>query len=184
MTDQDLLRAYVETSDRDSLGAFLERYQNSLMRFVGKLLGDADAAQDVVQETFLEVARHPRRLLDVDSCHNWLLRVARNIGIDRIRRDARARKHTEAFGQTAAGAVVEAPSRAMEAEEVRGVVRAAIAGLSARHRELLLLKVQEEKSYREIAEITGLTVTNVGYILHHAMKKLAANLNHARGELS
>jgi DNA-directed RNA polymerase specialized sigma24 family protein len=41
---------------------------------------------------------------------------------------------------------------------------------------MVILKVYEEKSYKEISEITGLSVSNVGYILHFAMKKLAEEL--------
>ena len=48
--------------------------------------------------------------------------------------------------------------------------------MSERERQLVILKVYEEKSYNEISEITGLTSSNVGYILHHAMKTLAAIL--------
>lgn len=183
MTDQELLRAYVDSSDAESLGTFLERYQNSLVRFADRLLGDSEAAQDVVQETFLQVARHPRRLIGVQSCHNWLLRVARNIGISRIRRDVRARKHAEVFRERAEARAREKAQRdasALEAEELQGKVRAEINKLNPRYREVLLLKVQEEKSYREIAEITGLTVTNVGYLLHRAMKELSVRLNHAK----
>ena len=181
MTDQELLRAYVDSSDRESLGVFLTRYQGSLMRFTGRLLGDRDAAQDVVQETFLEVARRPRRLLGVDNCHNWLLRVARNLGVTRLRREVRARRHVEVLRDRGAGVAAETGgSAALEADELKARVRAEIDRLNPRHSEILLLKIQEDKSYKEIAQITGLTVTNVGYLLHHAMKELTARLNHAR----
>ena len=53
----------------------------------------------------------------------------------------------------------------------------ALRRLGDRERELVVLKVYEEKSYKEIAEITGLTVSNVGFILHTAMKKLATMLS-------
>ncbi len=187
MTDRDLLRAYAETSDTDSLGTFFGRYQQPLLRFVAKLLGDSDRAQDVVQETFLQVARHPARLLGVESCHNWLLKVARNIGITHLRRDARARRHAERFAAQAANGVAQRAtekSTALETEESRQRVRAAIEKLSPRHRELLLLKIEEDKSYKEIAEITGLTVTNVGYLLHMAMKDLSRRLTPHREDLA
>jgi RNA polymerase sigma-70 factor (ECF subfamily) len=183
MTDRDLLQAYANSGDAESLGAFLGRYQQSLLRFVERLVGDYEAAQDVVQETFLQVARRPNRLLEVENCHNWLLRVARNLGVDRIRRDARARKHTEALKNRLGARTAESPSGALEAQEVHAAVRAAISRLSPRYREVLILKIQEEKSYREIAEITGLTVTNVGYLLHKAVKMLSSRLNDPRGLL-
>jgi RNA polymerase sigma-70 factor (ECF subfamily) len=189
LTDQELLRAYAASRDRDSLGRFLARYEASLMRFAGRLLGDRDAAQDVVQETFLQVARHPGRLLGVESCHNWLLRVARNIGVSRIRREARTRRHEETLRARAAAlgeetAETAGPSGALEREEVRDRVRAAMDRLNPRYREILILKITEEKSYREIAEITGLSVTNVGYLLHQALKALSVRLDHSREMLS
>lgn len=187
MTDQDLLKAYAESSDMDSLGAFFGRYEESLLRFSGKLLGDSNRAQDVVQETFLQVARHPGKLLGVDSCHNWLLKVARNIGITHLRRDARARRHAERVAEKVTDEAQESESArqaAIERDETRQRVRAEIAKLSARHRELLLLKIEENKSYKEIAEITGLTVTNVGYLLHMAMKELTRRLTPLREDLA
>jgi len=187
MTDRDLLKAYADSSDAESLDAFVRRYEEPLMRFTARFLGDGEAAQDVVQETFLQVARHPRRLLTVENCHNWLLRVARNLGITRLRQVARFRKHTQVLAdrlaQSAQDRCHEA-SRALEQEETRRKVRAEIEKLGPRHREVLLLKIQEEKSYKEISEITGLTVTNVGYLLHTAMKDLARRLNHSREDLS
>ncbi len=186
MTDQDLLRAYAESRDMDSLGAFFGRYEESLLRFSGKMLGDSDRAQDVVQETFIQVARHPLKLLGVESCHNWLLKVARNIGITHLRRDARAKRHGERKAERVASAAEEseaARAAAVERDETRRCVRAEIAKLNPRHRELVLLKIEENKSYKEIAEITGLTATNVGYLLHMAMKELTRRLTPLREDL-
>lgn len=187
MTDQDLLRAYVESRDTSSLGVFFGRYEVSLLRFAGKLLGDHDRAQDIVQETFLQVARFPTKLDGVESCHNWLLRVARNIGITHLRRDARARRHSERVGERTAAEgndVTTSRQTALERSEVKLRVRMEIEKLSPRHRELLLLKIEENKSYKEIAEITGLTATNVGYLLHMAMKELTRRLEPLREELA
>lgn len=181
MTDQELLRAYVVGHDVQSLGIFLGRYQDSILRFVARLLRDDDVAQDVVQETFLRVARHPKPLLKVESCHNWLLRVARNIGMDHLRRVSRHRKHAESVARhaessLAAAAAVAEPVAVVERQELQKMVRAEIDRLPPRQRELLLLRVQEKKSYKEIAEIAGLTATNVGFILHQAMKALSTRL--------
>ena len=71
MTDQELLAAYVHSRDVDSLGVFVSRHEDGLLRYASRMLSDDMTAQDVVQETFLRVAPHPRRLLKVESCHNW-----------------------------------------------------------------------------------------------------------------
>ena len=111
MTDQDLLRAYVHSRDVDSLGVFLGRYEGPLLRFVANFLRDESAAQDIVQETFLRVAKKPSKLLDVNSCHNWLLKIARNLSIDHLRRLARIRKHSRALEYEAARSASESPRR-------------------------------------------------------------------------
>ncbi len=181
MTDQELLNAYVYARDVDSLGAFVTRHQDGLLRYAARMLSDELTAQDVVQETFLRVARHPRRLLGVDSCQNWLMRVARNICLDHIRKAVRGRKAVKELARRTE-ATAAPPEEALVEDETRTLVFSAIDSLRPRWREIVLLKVQEGKSYREIAEITGLTVTNVGYILHHAMKALSKKLARRGGE--
>jgi len=176
MTDQELLLAYEQSRDVESLGTFVERYQNPLLRFASRMLSDETAAQDVVQEAFLRVARDPRRLLKVENCHNWLIRVVRNICIDHIRKAVRQRKAMKEMAARTEEVAVTSPAAALEREETHALVRQAIASLKPRYRELVILKVQEGKSYREIAEITGLSATNVGYLLHHAMKALSHKL--------
>ncbi len=180
MTDRELLLAYVEARDADSLGTLLARYQDSLLRFVARLLGDADAAQDVVQETFLEAARHPKRLLNVDNCQNWLLRVARNRSVDHLRKETRRRRHTEASAPTRtrelAATELASTTSPLERDERRTKTRAAIDALPPRQKEVLLLRIEAGKSYREIAEIIGLSPTNVGFILHRTMRDLSTRL--------
>ncbi len=179
LNDKELLAAYAQARSPDLLGTFLVRYEGKLLRFVMHLVGgDYHAAQDVVQETFTQVARDPDRLIGAESCHNWLLAVARNIAISRIRHDVRAKRYQATLREKGAGADAKgAPTSALEAQERSAKIRAAIDRLQPRYRELLLLKVQEEKSYREIAAITGLTVTNVGFLLHRAMKELSLRLS-------
>ena len=185
-TRLSLLTRLKNLDDQESWKDFFDTYARLIYRVAAKAgLTDAEA-QDVVQETFLRVARHPRKLLDVESCHNWLLKVARNIGITQLRREARARRHAGAVAtraQVAAEAAEIEKTKAVEKEEMRARVQAEIEHLGPRYRELLLLKVQEDKSYREIAEITGLTVTNVGYLLHMAMKELSRRLQRSKESL-
>ncbi len=181
MTDQELLRAYVQLQDAKSLGTFVCRYKDSVLRFVARLLGDDDIAQDVVQETFLRVAQYPSRLLKVDSCHTWLLRVARNIGMDHLRRVSRQRQHAEAVGRHSQGVALSGeafaePSARIEQQELQSQVRDAIDTLPHRQRELLLLRVQEKKSYKEIAEITGRKVGTIGWLVSVGLKALAREL--------
>ena len=57
------------------------------------------------------------------------------------------------------------------------LIRKKLMELEPRDREVVILKIEHGRSYREISEIMGISVTNVGFILHTAIKKLAKNLN-------
>ncbi len=182
MTDRTLLEAYADTGDSECLGIFLKRYETSLIRFVSNFLGDEGIAQDIVQETFLKVARRPGKLLGVRSFHNWLLKVARNQSIDHLRRVIRQRRHSSRLQQEASSQAAQADTaiETLEYSERSARVRMDIDRLRPKLKEVMLLKVQESKSYREIAEITGLTVTNVGYLVHQAMQALRSSLRDLR----
>ena len=179
MTDRQLLEAYAGRRDFHAFGAFVERHECALLSFAAAFLRDDTLAQDVVQETFLRAARDPQRVLkcqaDGASERNWLMKVARDLSVDNLRRRTTEKK---AFAKLAAGAEVSAPpaDSAVLQDEESARVRAAIDRLRPRLRELLILKVREQKSYKEMAQITGLTVTNVGFLLHEAMRALESEL--------
>ncbi len=177
MTDRQLLETYAASGDTDSLGVFLRRHQHSLLRFTGRFLGDRRAAEDVVQQTFLQVARHPKRLLKAGSCHNGLLRVARTIGTSRKQRNSRFRTRTGTLRRRRGG---RARPQTIDADTRTRKIQKAIDRLDPPEREVVLLKIQEQKSYRDIAEITGLTATDVGHLLHRAMRELATRLNRSK----
>jgi RNA polymerase sigma factor (sigma-70 family) len=165
----------------EAFEAVVAHYEAALIRYAARVLNDADAAQDVAQETFLRLLRHWREPLEVcPKLSNWLYRVAHNCAVDHIRRTARRHLlHREAAG---AGPDHAPPDRGADFRISEAAARAAEAlqTLNLRERQLVILKVYEDKSYREIADITGLSTGNVGYILHHAMKKLAAALGGKR----
>jgi len=161
MTDQELLRTYACSSEEAPLRALVGRHQQSLVRFMANLLEDPVAAQDVVQETFVEVAHHPARYAGGASCRNGLLRTARNLGLRRLRL-----AHGVAGHRGGAG-----PEERRDPKPGAEGIAGPLCGLSPHSREVLLLKILEDKSYRDIAEITGLSLTRVGCLLHRALQE-------------
>ena len=85
-----------------------------------------------------------------------------------------------------AAAPEAAPSRApeVEVEDTKGFVRAAIAALPADQREVLALRLFEEKSYREIADVTGKKVGTIGWLISEGLQALAGRLGPVLGEAS
>ncbi|MEI6234944.1 MAG: sigma-70 family RNA polymerase sigma factor [Planctomycetota bacterium] len=162
-----------------AFGEFVERHESALLSFASAFLRDETQAQDVVQEAFLRAARDPHRLLknpnDHSSGRNWLLKVVRDLSIDSLRKKATERKAMNGMA-VIADQYSSSPDDALDATERVQHARDAIDRLRPRLRELIILKVREQKSYKEIAEITGLTATNVGFLLHQAMQELKSDL--------
>jgi RNA polymerase sigma-70 factor (ECF subfamily) len=155
-------------------------FEAPLLRYASRILNDRNAAQDAVQEAFLRFFRYWREEIDQSPrVSAWLYRVAHNCAVDHLRGESRRhllhRRHAEEIEPDLP------PDRGSEFRISDAAARAAAAlqSLPLRERQLVVLKVYEEKSYKEIADITGLSTGNVGYILHHAMKKLAAELKKA-----
>lgn len=104
----------------------------------------------------------------------WLYKVAHNEAIDHIRKEKRrgeiSKFHVEERGESVPPSEGQGINpNSFDAQRVLD----ALAVLNERERNLIVLKVYEEKSYKEIAAMTGLNIGNVGFILHKAMQKLA-----------
>lgn len=169
--DPDLLAALREDPIR-GLPAVLDRYQVRLLRQAGAILLDGDAAQDVVQESFLRLLGNGHRIDDLPA---WLHRVTHNLAVDHLRREARLKKlHVDAA--EGAEALAEPADRALDRREIAERLQQEIQGLAPNERAVLYLKVKEGRSYKEISRITGLTTSNVGYLIHQAVKKLSTRL--------
>ena len=162
---------------REAFEVLVSTYEGPLLRYSTRVLNNAALAQDVVQETFLRLLHSWKgEFVPSPQLSAWLYRVAHNCAVDQMRRESR---RDDLHKRHASEQVdFEPPDRGAAFRISEDAERAARAlkNLSVREQQLVILKVYEEKSYKEIAEITGLTVGNVGYILHHAMKKMAAEL--------
>ena len=186
MTDWQLIDAYAGGKDNMAFGEFVDRHESALLSFASAFLRDETQAQDVVQEAFLRAARDPQRLLknpnDHSSGRNWLLKVVRDLSIDSLRKKASERKALSGMAAIA-DKHAPGPEDVLDCSERVQQARDAIDRLRPRLREIMILKVREKKSYKEIAEITGLTATNVGFLLHQAMQELQKDLKRSLQEV-
>lgn len=150
--------------------ALVAAHQTPLLRYAWRILRDEDAAQDVVQEAFARYLKSPPAEQNGHGASSWLFRVVHNLAVDVIRKESRMRESCEQIDVP----VAEPPhSAALVAEETSRQLGALLDRLTENQRTVLVLKFQEQKSYREISEITGLTVSNVGFLIHRGLKKLA-----------
>jgi RNA polymerase sigma-70 factor (ECF subfamily) len=181
LTDRELLESYL-AGDVSAFEAILGRYEKPLLRFLARCRagmgqdGAREWAQDTVQEVFLRLIHQARELQQVDNLSAWLFRVARNLTIDEARKEIRMERRHQVVAS--AQAAFELPPDE-ERREIADIVTENLEELPAGQKAVLVLKIQEGKSYKEIAEITGLTISNVGYLIHHGLKNLGGRLRAA-----
>lgn len=161
--------------------AIVDEYQAPLLRYAGRIMNNRVLAQDVVQCAFIKLSRSWKaEYVPSPPMSAWLYRVTHNCAVDMIRKVSRRQDlhDRNAEEQRVRDDKEDQPRRYHE--DTSELVNAALEVLDIRERQLVILKIYEEKSYNEMSEITGLGQGNVGYILHHAMKKLAKRIKALR----
>ena len=152
----------------------LDRYEGPLARYAARITGDVEQARDVVQETFLRLCAQDRA--DVDGhLSEWLFTVCRNRALDVRRKESRMRPLGEAVLENHES---PAPSATVvvEGRESTSEVLRVLATLPDSQQEVIRLRFQNGLSYREISSVTELSVSNVGYLIHTAIKTIRERL--------
>lgn len=153
------------------VSAAVARHQAPLLRYATRLLhGDADRAQDVVQDTFVRLMAQPPDQVD-GHVAEWLFTVCRNRATDTLRKEGRMSFFAEGQAERLTTADPR-PGTGLERAEQHAAVLKLIDRLPPNQQEVVRLKFQNGFSYQEISRITSLSVTNVGFILHTAIKTL------------
>ncbi|MBI4520572.1 MAG: sigma-70 family RNA polymerase sigma factor [Gemmatimonadetes bacterium] len=150
-----------------------EEHHAALFRYLVRLTGDADVAHDAAQEAFTRLIAQPPR---DESPRAWLFTVAPNL----VRGGGKSRtRRLELLHATVpAGPAADPqpdPEQLVEASERRTAIRAALAELTDKEREILLMR-EEGFSHKEIAEAVGTTTGSVGTMVARALDKLATAL--------
>ena len=153
-----------------------ERYQGPLVSYAWRFLhGNIELARDCVQDTFLALCKQPRSTVE-DHIEAWLFKTCRNRAIDFQRRRKNMITTASNIGLEQAADPTSDPLDSLSQSEEQRRVEAAIHELPEREQELLTLRLTNELSYKQIAEVTGLTVSNVGFLLHQAISRLRTSL--------
>lgn len=180
-SDGQLLAAW-SRGDASAFEALVARHERALLRHARALLGDWRAGEDVVQEVFLRLAQRPP---DLDAevrgdpraesavLSSWLHRVLRNLCMDTKRSETRRRRREEL---ASAREATDGGVGTVEEADTRAAVERGLLNLSEEQREVLVLRLFDDKSYAEIATITGRKVGTVGWLISMGMKALAAEL--------
>ncbi|MDQ8205305.1 sigma-70 family RNA polymerase sigma factor [Pelagicoccus sp. SDUM812003] len=149
----------------------VDEHQAKLIRYAASIVKDRERAKDVVQETFIRLCRQDWQEVE-GHLQAWLFRVTRNLALDVTRKEKRMSYVEEPDSMERLAGDRDGAAREQDRRERAGSLLELADALPSKQREVVLLKFQQDLTYKEISEITGLSVSNVGYLLHHALKDL------------
>ena len=163
-----------ESIKADWVHLALRQYEGPLLRYAAQITGDLESARDVVQDTFVRLcAEEPDRLRG--RLAQWLFTVCRNRALD-IKRKEKRMTSIEEIQMEVRESREPSPAAAAEGNDGMGHVLRMLATLPPNQQEVIRLKFQNGLSYQEISRTTQLTVTNVGFLIHTAIKTIRRQL--------
>src|SRR5207253_908961 len=167
--------------DLDAFGQLVRRHQDRLYDTVVRLVGNAEDAQDVVQEAFLNAYQSLDGFRGHSEFFTWLYRIAYNTAIS-LKRKQRVTLSLSAGPQGEGGTEptdesdLSRPEQGLERAEEGRCIQAALARLSPEHRMVLILKDLEGQKYEAMAEILEVPIGTIRSRLHRARAELRALL--------
>lgn len=182
-SDEELFAAFARAGDEGAMSALVARHGAVLLAFLAGWCEEREDALDLAQETWLRAMRSPRAFRG-GSFRAWLLRIARNLAIDRLRRrrpelslDAPAGPEDDAppFAESVPDASSPPPDEVLAGQEEKAALLAAVRTLPAEQRDVLLLRIADIP-FSEIAGRFGIPLNTALGRMHYAMKRLRAAL--------
>lgn len=183
-TDEELLGRYRESGNAEDFNELVRRYERELYRYLARYLGDPALADDVFQNTFLQV--HLKRGLYEDGrpVRPWLYAIATHQAVDALRKAGRhptvSLDQRSDGGDSDPGALLNmlvsgtpGPLSTLQDQERATWVQKAIARLPEALRQTLIMAYYQDMKYREIADALNIPVGTVKSRLHAALSKLA-----------
>jgi RNA polymerase sigma-70 factor (ECF subfamily) len=182
-SDEQLLASF-QSGEREAFGALVRRYEGELYGYLRRYLNDAALAEDVFQNTFLQVFTKIRQYEKDRPVRPWLYTIATHQAIDALRRAGRqaARSLDNEVDESADDELPQllrlleqrgpGPLDQVQGEERRLLVRAGVERLPEFLRQVIILAYYQGLKYQEIADILGIPVGTVKSRMHTALCKL------------
>jgi len=182
-TDEQLLDDY-RHGDKSSFAALVNRYQRELYHFLVRFLGNRASAEDVFQETFLQVHQSAEQFDPQRRFRPWLFTIAANKARDLIRSQARRPANplqaSISPGDEESGEFIDLmqsaadmPGEPMEKQELQQQVQQTVSTMPEHLREILLLSYFHQFPYKQISEILDIPLGTVKSRLHAAVAHFA-----------
>lgn len=173
-SDSQLIKAFQSEGDLGAAEELLLRYKDKLYSFLFQMLGAQHDAQDALQETMLSVLKNLNGYNEQNQFKAWIFRIARNkaINVMRFRKKTVLSDEPEMLENQMNTDSGEETSSRISKEEKISELNKALQKLPDNEREVVVLRIQGEIPFKEIAEMTGVSINTVLGRMHNAKKRL------------
>jgi RNA polymerase sigma-70 factor (ECF subfamily) len=154
---------------------WVDEYQDQAWTLARYLLKDAAEAEDACQEAFVKLWQNQDRI-DPERIRPWLMKVTRNLCLDRLRR----RHPSEEWQEWKQADSAPGPMQGVQQQELGEWLKHSINGLTEPYRSLVVLRDVHQHSYEDVATVLELSLTQVKVYLHRARKQLREQLAEVR----
>lgn len=173
--EHDLARR-LAAADPAAVGEVYDQHHRAVRAFASRLVGDAAAAEDLVHEVFVALPRAMRGYRFESSLRTFLISIAVNHARHHVRAASRRRSAMSRYALEPEGSVSD-PEQLQRRKELASLLTRALDTLPLEQRVAFVLCEVEDRTSREVAEITGVPEGTVRTRLHHAKKKLREALS-------
>ena len=171
--------------DKDAFKALFEKYNRPVFQFCFRFLGNSHDAEDITQDTFIQVFQAAPQYEPRSKFSTWLYTIAKNLCLNRLRAGRRETPDNTCATQDEESSRLKdklnsgnpGPDRQLEQKELSKIVQEAVQALPESIRLPLILRRYQDLSYNEIAAIMEISVTAVKLRLHRAKSMLASKLS-------
>ena len=177
LSDRELLNLYLQ-GDKSAISTLIEKHNRRVRDYLRMIVGDADLAADIAQETFIKAVTviDEGRYVDSGKFLSWILRIAHNKALDYFR----SQKSNQSVSESSAGYNVLGTMRYSEksiedsiiSEQIDTDIRALVELLPEEQREVVMLRYFSDLSFKEIAEQTGVSINTALGRMRYALINL------------
>ncbi len=177
LTDSQLVSEYV-SGNENSIGILIERHQQRVFSFIFSKVYDRDVSNDIFQDTFVKVIKTLKagKYNEEGKFLPWVMRIAHNLVIDFFRKGNRMPKFDNSHGEFDIFSVLSDDSLNAESQIIKSQVdmdiRNLVEELPDDQREVLLMRMYNEMSFKEISENTGVSINTALGRMRYALINL------------
>ncbi len=174
MNSSEELISRARRGDDEAFRLIFERYGRPIISFIYDMVGQRDLAEELTQETFVRAYKNIGGLRDETKLSTWLFGIAKNVARESIRSrykdDGKVGIDDDRVMELSDNNLL--PDGALLNKELNGVIQSALGALDEDKRLVFSLKVFQQRSYEEIAEITGFSIPKLKTDLHRARTEM------------